>query len=230
MTVKHVFKENDSKGEMIQCHCNHCGLKTNHSILLNYHDSWQEYEIGYPNYEDGYSIDGHDDYQIIKCNGCNTITFRKNRWCSEFQDEVDNDSYEELYPQSEKSRKQFSNMPFNLNTIYEETVVAFNSNNFILCAIGIRAMIEGICQDKRIEARTLQEKIAKCKENGLISQHQQDALHLLRFLGNSAAHELQKPTEIEINAAFDIIEHMIEDLYELPEKSKQIKTKERSHD
>ena len=107
-----------------------------------------------------------------------------------------------------------------LTQIYEEVIMTYNNASFILCAAGMRAILEGICKDKEITDGTLEKKIMNMCEQGSISPQHENILHKLRFLGNEALHELQEPTQEEIDASLDIIEHIIESLYEIVGKAK----------
>ena len=57
---------------------------------------------------------------------------------------------------------------------------------------------------------------------GIINKQEFEALHELRFLGNDAVHQLEVPTVSDINNALDIIEHLMEDIYEIPLKSQKL--------
>ena len=59
----------------------------------------------------------------------------------------------------------------------------------------------------------------------LVSIQQESILHDLQFLGNEVLHELQVPSHEEIDAALDIIEHIVEDLYEIAGKAGILKQK-----
>jgi hypothetical protein len=37
------------------------------------------------------------------------------------------------------------------SALYEEAITCYNEKVLILCAAGLRALLEGICQDKRIK-------------------------------------------------------------------------------
>lgn len=68
-------------------------------------------------------------------------------------------------------------------------------------------------------------KINGLQERGLITKSQQCALHELRFLGNKALHDLDIPSKNELEIAFEIIEHLLLEIYELPIKTSELKTK-----
>jgi hypothetical protein len=50
-------------------------------------------------------------------------------------------------------------------------------------------------------------------------------LHELRFLGNEAVHELDQPSTNELTLAIDIIHHILDALYEIPEKAETLRDK-----
>jgi hypothetical protein len=216
--------ENHKKNEIIQTYCKECGIKINHQILMNYYvfgkyisDTDFDSTHGYIEY----TADFFNDYQIIKCSGCNTISYRSYNYFSEYQD-IDNDgTWEERYPRpEERLKKKFYYLPSLFKHIYNEIIEAYNKKCFILCSVGIRALLEGICKEKGIIDGNLEQKINKLHENSFINSQHKDILHKIRFLGNYAVHELQTPTKKEIITAMDIIEHIIESLYEVLGKAK----------
>jgi hypothetical protein len=223
------IKEDSAKGEIVYTHCNNCGKKMNHQILKNYCERGTVTLDSEPDLKYGtryYTEDFSNDYQIIKCSGCDTVSYRSTECSFEHQEFENNGPREERFPPLEKrTRKKFKYMPAILIKIYQEVIVSYNNDNFILCASGIRAILEGICKDKgtNVKHLNLNKKIKRMVEKGFVSQHHESILHKLRFLGNEVLHELQKPTLEEINAALDIIEHIAEDLYEIPGKAEILK-------
>ncbi|MFI8035744.1 hypothetical protein ACH8I4_17980, partial [Acinetobacter sp. ABJ_C3_5] len=55
---------------------------------------------------------------------------------------------------------------------------------------------------------------------GDVSKRDVDLLHSLRFLGNDAVHELEIPGIQDIKVAFNIIEHLIQSIYIMPNELK----------
>ena len=231
-----VKKESNQDFISIVCYCNGCKINSKHLVLSNILDKGCDAESG---------VSWNDKYQIIQCDNCNTISFRKDGWFSEYQCPPDDDgSYEILYPESNENKieqKEYDNLPYSLDEIYDEVIKSFNTGNYILCAVGIRAILEGICSDKNIKKgpvpdennqpkikNNLEGKIYGLEENGIISKIQQEALHQLRFLGNDAVHELSKPSKSDITTALEIIEHMMNDIYELPNKAEKLKNHRRT--
>jgi hypothetical protein len=220
-------KENLSKGEIIHSYCNKCGKIMNHQILMDYCESGIDIldsEFDFSRGKIDYTADFKNDYQIIKCSGCDTISYRSFYFFSEYQNFDNDGTWEERYPVlKRKIEKDFQHLPFTLTRIYKEVIMAYNNNCLILCVAGIRAILEGICKDKGITEGKLDKKIKSMCEQGFVSLQHESILHKLRFLGNEVLHELQTPSQEEIDAALDIIEHIIESLYEILGKAELIK-------
>ena len=223
------IKENISKGETIRTHCNKCGRVMNHQVLMDYCESGKDIidsEFDLTRGRIDYTADFRNDYQIIKCSGCDTISYRNDCYFSEYQDIDNSGIWEERYPISKKRiEKNYIHIPSTFTQIYKEVIMAYSNDGFILCAAGIRAILEGICKDKGITKGKLEEKIIKMREQGFINPQHESILHKLRFLGNDALHDLQIPTQEEIDSALDIIEHMIESIYEIIGKAENLKDK-----
>lgn len=115
--------------------------------------------------------------------------------------------------QAERPRKLFVKLPEKLEQIYDEVIQAYNADLPILCAGGLRTLMEGICADKGIQERTLEKKI-----DGLASilpQNIVSNLHGFRFIGNRALHEIEAPDRIDLEYALDVAEDLLNYLYEL---------------
>jgi hypothetical protein len=232
------YSENVYKGTEIKCYCNRCKNVIKHTVLLDLCENGSE--IGDCN--DGligYQIEWKDDYQVIKCNGCDTISFRKYGWFSEYQDEVSDGHYTENYPESEQDKKmvtKLKHLPNLIEDLYTETINAYNNKSFLLCAIGLRTLIESVCKDKGIlsgkvndgkgnykESRNLDGMINGLCEADIITRKQSNILHDLRLIGNDAAHEFQSPSIHILDAAYRIIDLLLNVIYELPKEEDILK-------
>jgi len=135
---------------------------------------------------------------------------------------------------------RFRNVPTVLRRIHRETIDAFNGECFTLCATGLRGLVEGICADQSVtdgpvkvqaaggetqivRKSNLEGKISGLCEKGILTKASTETLHEHRFLGNDAVHELAQPSHTELMLAIEIIEHTLEQLYEIPEKAVTLK-------
>ena len=212
--------------------CAECKRETNHEILKEFYEEFSN--------EDFF---GDGKWQIIRCMGCDTTSFRHEWHFSEDLGPNGLLTQVELYPRRGNdilSAKDFYETPRKIRRIYRETIDAYNNDLLILCAGGLRAIVEGICNVKKIKNGTveykkddgttgtkksnkLDGKIAGLSENKLITEEDANMLHELRFLGNEALHELDQPSEDELKSAIAIVEFTLEGIFEIQKKGEQLR-------
>jgi hypothetical protein len=234
-----MFQQNQTVGKSYKVFCATCGRLTNHVVKTSLDDHGHN--------EDA-DIHWEDHYQVIQCLGCETISFCHLEQNSEYSHQIGVDEWDDgdvyhLYPsRSEKIRKlkSYPYAPPVLRRIYRETIESFNGESLTLCAGGIRAIIEGLCAANSIldgqvtvagpsgtstiqRKNNLQGKISGLAERRLLTQAHADILHEHRFLGNEALHELALPSPGDLGLAIDIVEHIIDALYEVPAKGEEMR-------
>ncbi|WP_192823503.1 DUF4145 domain-containing protein [Rufibacter sp. LB8] len=221
----------------MKAYCLKCKNDTNHTILKeeknDYHD------------EDG-DIWAEHRWQIIQCNGCENISFQEISINSEDRDPEDGSFFENKknYPLPNKGNlliKNYYNVPYKVRNIYREVIDAYNNGMYVLCAAGLRAIIEGICNQEGITSglvesildekvtlkrkKDLQGKISGLFEKGFLTKKHSNLLHEHRFLGNEAIHSLDNPSKDELVLAIEIVEHTLDNIYELDEKVEDLRFK-----
>ncbi|MNM85342.1 hypothetical protein D3C81_974540 [compost metagenome] len=196
-------------------YCNSCNRETYYSILAEYTKSYNDdYQCTYK-------------YQVVSCNGCNYISFRQ-----EFHDiEGGYPAYDlysgeewtvpvtvETYPKAKKHKLIDGSecIPEEIYRAYTQTLTAYQEDATILAGIGFRAIVEAICADQSVKENNLQTSITKLYKNGILSKHDSNLLHSVRFLGNDAAHEIKDPKTGQLDTTLKIIEHLLISLYILP--------------
>ncbi len=197
--------------------CLVCKRRTQHDIL---HKASRTAD-----YEEG-GIICWDAYEVIQCRGCEDISFKHVSTNTEETDEHGNlVPTTKLYP-SRETREPINDyyyFPAKVLRVYKETLTAISNKAPILAAVGLRAVVEGICEDKKCKGRNLETKINELVQKGALSNDQADFLHLQRFMGNDAAHEIEPPAGGELEAALTIIENLLTTLYVLPKTADEMK-------
>src|SRR5665213_4287430 len=69
-----------------------------------------------------------------------------------------------------------------------------NNDQPVLTGIGLRALVETICKDKKASGGNLVEKIGSLVSLGVLTADGATILHRIRTLGNDAAHEVKPHT------------------------------------
>ena len=214
-------KLNETQNEERWLDCAQCDGSTSHKVLVSANTS----EIDGPD-----QIHYNEQYEVVQCQGCRTISFRKNWQCSEDysvddQGNFEYDDHQELFPGRVAGRHRLrdsSHLPDEVERIYNETHSALCSRLPVLTGVGIRALIEVVCKDKSAEGRTLERQIDGLVKLGALTKDGADILHSLRIMGNQAAHEVKPHSEQDLSTAFDVVEHLLQGVYLLPLKARKL--------
>lgn len=178
------------------------------------------------------------DWQIVRCLGCDTLSLRYVRTDYEvFVDAFDQDSEPDtqvlVYPVSianHQSIKRTGDMPEIIRRVYKETVSAIGFEALLLGSIGLRACVEAVCNHLKISGNNLQRRIDQLQKQGHISDSDRKRLHAIRFMGNDAAHEIREPKYGELIVALEIVEHLLNSLFVLTKKAKDLDTTIENYD
>jgi Domain of unknown function (DUF4145) len=208
-------------------YCNQCKGETHHICKADYS---REYLSGVSKYLGGFwELIG---YRLWMCAGCESCTLER-YYTNELMENGTIDYGEQYYEtkyypertEFHAEGKRFLQLPQKLDSIYRETLHAFNNNLSVLCAAGLRTLIEGICEDKQVKGRNLQDKINAL--DGVLPQNIVTNLHGFRFIGNTALHELTAPSQEDLRLAIEICEDLLNYLYELDYKTRRLVTSRR---
>ncbi len=212
----------EKQPEKKQIYCNRCKNETNHLNKGEHSRMYTEEEQGQLIY-----WEEHIDRFWI-CAGCEQGTLEKKHTVIGDNDANGNQIYEStFYPDRKYQhvlRKSFIKIPNKLNILYKETVDAYNNKLSILCAAGLRALIEGICVDKGISGRNLECKIDSL--TSILPENIVKNLHNFRFMGNEALHELNPPENRDLILAIEVSEDLMNFIYELDYKASQLGSRE----
>lgn len=221
-------------GDFSKILCRGCAHITNHKVvgLHNTACSSEDFQ-------------SNTEHTLLCCQGCDSVTYRELTHSSEDHDEGPTET---LYPPrgSRRLPRDFDYLPYGspLESVYRQTIAAFNESLVTLAAAGIRMLVEGACAERGIKkgpvkdvktgkfkqkkghvllSGSLEGKINGLAQKGFIGEQQADSLHQLRFLGNDAAHELDQPAREDLKLALDIVEQMFDQVYEQSGKAALLK-------
>lgn len=215
-------------------YCRSCNKNTNHNILHSHREIMNDYDL--PEFI--------IDHSIIQCAGCDTFTYADIFSGDYVDEEIEKHGYDyekqvELYPEKPKVKdgispkfdiQYFMNGPKNISSVYVELISSYNKGHNILCALGLRTLIEAVCNELNItkgykydadgnplssegKKESKEGQINGLFENQHINWYQTLILQRIREIGNAAAHELITPTSEELHSAIRIVESLIENIY-----------------
>ena len=226
------YSLNTDINQKIKTFCSRCNNTTNHSIKIDYEETYNSDDYG-----------SCTNFQIIKCDGCDHISFRKLFSNSEeFEYNIHGEivylEREEIYPERTTKHKPIDMddlhlIPNKCREIYKETNFSLEHKFNLLGAVGLRILTEAICLDQirkkginASESDNLFKKIDLLAEEGILSQDSKDILHAIRTIGNESAHQIE-PQPIELlTLAFNILEDLLKTLYIYPKEFKKIKSQQ----
>jgi hypothetical protein len=194
-------------------YCVKCKQKTNHDI-----EGTHQIE------HDPYDYHCMIEHSVVKCRGCDTVSFLRVFHDIEGAYPTDHDEWVvpkeiETYPKAKAGNLDTKHLPDIVESIYTETCNAYRDGALTLAGIGFRATIEAICNDQGITGKELSARINNLAGKGLISKKDSTRLHSIRFMGNDAAHDIKKPSERSLQAALVIVEHLITTVYIIDRES-----------
>jgi hypothetical protein len=213
----------------LRIYCNRCLGITRHGVLRTFEDPRDEGEI--------------IDWQIVRCAGCDNISFYEEHKIEGQSGWEVTDRY--VYPPRQyRKSKYFVDAPANVEQLYRETISAYNGSSLVFCAGGLRALVEGICADKGItdgpkrdwqtggfkidgqgnvvRGSTLECLIEGLAERGILTGAHANTLHQHRYLGNEALHTLKEPDPPVLEKAINIIEFVMEGLYSIQAQADEL--------
>lgn len=215
---------NKNVNEEINVQCPRCVGSTAHKILASANLSGG----------DGH-VDWQTDYQILQCMGCKTISYRSgssnsedmDHYIDEYGDEVMvYTTTEKLYPPRIYAYSGLGEdrwlLPDTLRRIYDETSTALIADQPVLTGIGVRAILETLCKDKAAKGNNLFKQIDDLVSQGILTPVRSSVLHQIRTLGNMSAHEAAPHTPAQLSLAMAVVDHLLEEVYILPEKTQRL--------
>lgn len=201
-------------------YCNNCKGETKHDIKASHDQSYQE------EYEDhGQKFLGYyeeTEYRFLVCRGCDTATLEEKWTAAGMRDQNGDDIYVYSYHPKRKNlgvreAKRFHHVDSKLNETYKEIIIAFQQGAGIVTAMGVRALLEGICVIEGIDddkAWGLAKKIDHLNDRSNIPTIIIEGLKGIKFVGDDAAHRLNTPDKYNLSLSIDLLESLMTHMYE----------------
>ncbi|MEC0297154.1 DUF4145 domain-containing protein [Peribacillus frigoritolerans] len=181
--------------------CLHCGNETIMQIVASHNDQEVEY-IFHPEYNEEVPWAVYDTlYTLYKCPVCSKVTLKSIESFDGIKDHngrvIETENI--LYPVQTGDLKF---VPELIKSAFESALKTKNVDK-VMCAIGLRRTLEMLCYDQGAEGRTLYKKLVDLSDKAIIPKVLDKVSHLIRDLGNAAAHE--KDVEFDIHIINDLI-------------------------
>lgn len=201
--------------------CNICNIETNHELKESHTRKVSYYEDNGPRFSS--EIYWQEwEYKFWICRGCDTALLEEIYTDPSMNDlEMGGQFFDiQVFPKPSfrvRIPKHFLHIDSKLKNTYHDVISSFNAGAEISCAMTLRALLEGVCVDKGVGdnvARGLEGKLEKLKDRNILAPNIIDTLLSLKFIGDDAAHRLEAPRDGELKLAIDVIEDLLNFLYE----------------
>lgn len=207
--------ENTLFGEKLACPS--CEIVTRHDVLFS---TEEEPEVS--------KDDLRRTYLVVECRACGERSFAlATRFVGEdpeFPDELRVTTEVFPGPMIREEMDEAGDFPEDVRSIYSEVIEVFNTSAARGLGMLLRALVEGVCRDQECKGKNLEQRIDDLVERSLLSKPEAEMLHVLRYIGNEAAHEQGEPSWTDLVAGLDILEHLLRSVYVLPQTVKELKS------
>lgn len=199
----------DQPHETTKEYCNTCLVETNHKVVATRRKSSEA--------SDSPGIEWIDTYQILECCGCETVCFRLEEYFSEAVDVDDSGTRTTRYPPPTKRRKPkwTHALPRSLWILLEEVYSACALDGRTLAAMGIRAIIDEVANDKVGDEGSFKRKLDLLSAGEFLSSDQADVLDAAFDAGSASMHRAYHPSAEILDHLLDITEHLLQNSYVL---------------
>lgn len=197
-------------------YCNICRNETVHEITVDHRQNYHDYFWGFSRLLQA---------QILKCCGCEYLSFRLFKHPYEFQEKEEIEEF--VFPEREdrkRRREYFFFLPPRIENIYTQVNRAIDLDLNLLAGIGLRGLLEAIVVDRFAVSEysySVKSKIDALKKH--FSSEVIDTLHEFRFLGNKAIHSLEEPYGLDVHRALNVIEGIMVFFYSVEDSANAFK-------
>ncbi len=218
-----------TKGEsIIRVHCGDCVGKRNHKVIVEHkcRDMFDDEHCLWVDYE----------YLIVKCLGCDHISFLSKSLFSEDiypvgydqsgEVKYEADWVEKLYPPPLYRQKPewFDDLPDPvLQTIFDELYKSLQSESLFLATFGARTILDRLIVLNVGDKGNFKEGIKALQNGGFLSDHEKRILEPTLEAGHAAAHRGYTPSSEEMKTILDTIESLVHRLLVLPAQAELLK-------
>lgn len=210
--------EDHTRGEESVIDCNKCRAATSHKIIGSRNFQLKEESDDGEHYGVFHS---HDEYEILQCLGCKTVSFRHRHRDSESGEDDGRGNlifpYTDLiYPPRRLRPTALTSvisLPFPIRDLYVEAATALDSKFFHLVALSLSPLIEAMLKEQGATGRYIPQLVEAAVKRGLITAAEAETLQRIRAIRNAGDHEAEKPLPESVLVAFSLIERMLERFY-----------------
>lgn len=202
--------------------CLHCGNETIFEIKSEVNE--KEHDFAYDDYgREIPVITFFSTYTLYKCPVCFKVTLTSLEYNDQeiWPDGSHAEYKETLYP---VRTGELSLVPDKIKNAYESALKTKNVDN-VMCVIGLRRTLDILCREHGEVKGSLHSRLNNLSERGIIPEVLDDASHLIRMIGNSAAHEDVEFDNYVVNYMIKFTRIILEYVYVIPKEIERMQSR-----
>ena len=205
---------------VIKHHCNTCHGLRNHIVIASHR------ETGSHVFDDDFQVEWTTDYFIVKCQGCDGVSLRRDAW-----DDVSEDSTVTSLPSpvfrptpSWLGDSDFQRAcPKGTIPLLREVYKDLQNNCTRSAAMCVRAIVETIMVKEIGDQGSFKANLRKFTGEGYLSKKQLPTLEDVLDAGHATIHRNYQPDQEQLIIIVDVLEGLMQTLYVQPAKAKKLK-------
>lgn len=225
-----MVSANDKK--IFQTHCPTCDGDRSCTIHASVDKNW-DWSDGH-----GHHVNGAVKHSLLECNGCNTVFYETNSWDSEDYDHyIDADGSSAIRPNLKKSTfpkptsrnrpkwlNEIASVDPQLSNILDEMYLAYDTESYILTAIGLRTALDRSTEILGIDPTlTFNDKLNSLQKGGWIGATEKETLDAVTDAGNAAAHRAWQPSSTDASQLLTALEIFLQKSFILGNRALEVK-------
>jgi len=117
----------------------------------------------------------------------------------------------------------FDKLPGEFSTLLDQVYLALGVEMSALPSMGMRAVIEMLCNHLVGDKGGFSQKLKLLEEEGHVNSTERDILQIAVDVGSASAHRGHNPSKDDLNTLLDIVEHLLKGVYVLRPASERLK-------
>ncbi len=180
------------------------------------------------------SVVFQDDWKMIQCCGCDSISMLKETWCSAVYDEYGRHLKETSYfpprifkhpPKWIKDNHFCQSLPCQIERLLSELYTTLQNNCTAAATMLIRSIMETVMIEKCGDAGTFQKNLDRFTEEGYVGAKEKEMLSSLLNFGHAVTHRNYVPPKADVIDLLETLESVITNIYHQMPKLGKISSK-----
>jgi hypothetical protein len=117
----------------------------------------------------------------------------------------------------------YANLPAKIHEMLLEVRYALKKQLSALPSMGLRSVIDMVCNDQVGDIGSFAEKLHKLEEKRLITPKKREIIENTLEVGHASIHRGHFPTDKNLQVVMDIVDHLLEELYVLDKTSESLR-------